>query len=76
MIQLQNINHSFDVEVDEVGVTIRKGTKWSVYNIGTEIELWNCSTFHKNNCSIRKGCKYEGKGKIIGYWVGLFDYLP
>ena len=75
MKRLMNIRHSFDLEVGDVGVTIRKGEKWSKVAVGTELELWNCVKGHKESCG-EVGCKCEGKGKIVGSWVGELGKLP
>ena len=70
---LKNIDHSFDVAVNDVGCTIRKGVKWTV-PLGTELLLMNCSEGHKGSCG--KNCTCEGTGKVIGYWYGDLDDLP
>jgi len=49
-MQLKNVGHSFDVGIHDVGVTIRKGEKWSKVPIGTELELWNCPKPHSGDC--------------------------
>lgn len=75
MKRLMNIRHTFDLEVGNVGVTIRKGEKWSKIPIGTLLELMNCTQGHKNTCE-ENGCSCEGYGKVLGHWVGEFQKLP
>ena len=75
MERLMNIKHGFDLKVGDVGVTVRKGDKWSRYSAGTELELWNCARGHKESCE-EAGCRREGTGRILGSWVGEFGNLP
>ena len=82
MKRLMNIQHSFDLKVGDVGCTIRRGSKWSKVPVGTELELWNCPKAHPGECTeqplpgLQVACKCEGKGKILGSWMGKFIRLP
>jgi len=73
---LKNIGHTFDVEKNEIGVTIRKGTKWAEQSaVGESIELWNCEKNHVGLCE-EMGCEYCGSGVIVGWHVCHLKYLP
>lgn len=63
---LKNIDHSFDVPIGDVGVTIRKGEKWRNIEIGTNLTLMNCKRAHKGTCL--KTCRHEGYGEVIGVY--------
>jgi hypothetical protein len=71
---LRNIDHAFDVELGDVGCTVRKGTKWAEVPSGELLELMNCPTAHPDEC--HAGCYYEGLGEKIGHWVGPLKGLP
>lgn len=74
MEQLKNINHSFDVKLGDVGVTIRKGTKWYDKGLGTKMELRVCPKGHDGICNSL--CTNAGMGEIIGRWKGAFANVP
>lgn len=74
MKQLKNINHSFDLKLNQIGTTFRKGNKW--HTIKGMVELWNCREPHHGKCTKDKGCRYEGIGNIIGSWNGKFVDVP
>jgi hypothetical protein len=74
---LQNINHSFDVKMGDVGVTIRKGDKWSKVPVGTTLELWRCTQAHAGiPCHTDMGCQFCGEGITLGSWYGQMGVLP
>ena len=75
-IQLKNIKHGFDVNRGDVGVTVRKGTKWSGYREGTMLDLWECEEGHPGDCATYGKCLYRGSAKILGSWVGRLVELP
>lgn len=74
-VQLKNVNHGFDLEVGDVGCTIRHGYRWSNYVTGTPIELWNCKEQHHGLCT-EETCTRCGTGVIIGSWCGKLKELP
>lgn len=68
MKKIENLNHTFDLEVGEIGVTIRKGIKWYLHsNLSDRVELV------ENFNGVRKTV---GLGKIIGYWIGEYHNIP
>jgi rubredoxin len=75
MKDLKNIDHTFDVEVGDVGCTIRKGTKWSEVPPDEHLTLWNCPHPHSGDCDPFE-CKHEGSGNVVGFWLGEFGKLP
>ena len=66
--ELKNLDHSFDISVGDIGVTIRLGNKWSL-NPG---EVFHLVEQYSNE---RKD-EYVGQGKSIGFWYGKFSELP
>ena len=61
---LQNVNHTFDVEVGETGFTVRKGRKWyDKCRTGDIVELWECKRNHRGNCK-HEFCRFSGEGEI------------
>jgi len=74
-MQLQNVRHSFDLAENEIGVTIRKGTKWAEVTIGQTFDLWVCQEGHAGLCR-EHGCEYQGTGVKIGWWTGPLNKLP
>ena len=74
LMQLKNINHTFDVGVGDVGVTIRKGSKWYDVRECDEFELRICPKAHDGVCNSL--CKLVGLGKKIGNWKGTLKELP
>jgi hypothetical protein len=72
---MRNINHTFDVEKGDIGVTIRKGGKWyEKLGIGTEFELRVCPGPHDGVCNSL--CKKVGTGETRGLWKGRLLNLP
>ena len=76
MYQLKNVRHNFDVNVGDVGVTVRKGVKWSKTKHGDKLELWVCNQSHYGMCNESLGCHKVGEGMVLGYWVGPYGKLP
>lgn len=74
-LPLQNIDHGFDVERGEIGVTIRKGTKWAHVPRDAELVLFNCGEAHSGECTPAT-CRYCGEGVKRGHWVGKMKHLP
>jgi hypothetical protein len=74
MEQLRNINHGFDIEKGDVGVTVRKGSKWYDFSTGKEFELRVCPAGHDGECNSL--CEKVGHGKKIGGWRGALAQLP
>lgn len=72
--QLQNITHSFDVEIGDVATTVRKGSKWNNVSIGSEFELRVCPSGHDGKCNSL--CRKVGFGIKIGAWRGELAKLP
>lgn len=74
---LQNINHSFDIPMGDVGVTIRKGDKWDKVPVGTSLMLWRCTHAHPGViCHDDIGCRFCGSGTTLGSWYGEMVNLP
>ena len=63
MKQLKNINHTFDIEFGEIGVTFRKGWKWSNVKKRTLLELWNCPKAHSGDCTVNTPLQRTGFGR-------------
>lgn len=74
MNQLKNIAHTFDVDKGDVGVTIRKGSKWYDYPEGNRMELRVCPAAHDGVCNSL--CVKAGIGRKIGGWKGRLIDLP
>ena len=74
MIALKNVNHTFDVEVGDVGCTIRKGPKWSEVPIGEPLCLMYCLRPHQGACD--ESCEHRGGGRVVGSWLGKLKDLP
>ena len=67
-ISLKNLDHSFDLRLGEVGVTVRAGTKWQI-DVGTKFKL--VEQYTDNSMEFR-----VGYGKAIGWWSGKFNDVP
>lgn len=74
-MELRNVKHGFDLVVGQVGVTVRKGEKYSKLPIGTIFELFECQSPHTGSCK-DVGCKACGTGIMLGYWVGAWKDIP
>ena len=74
MQQLRNITHGFDVAKGDVGVTIRKGSKWYEHPDSNRMELRICPAAHDGICNSL--CKNAGIGRKIGGWKGRLIDLP
>jgi len=74
MEQLRNVNHGFDIDKGDVGVTVRKGSKWYDYRDNDKFELRVCPAGHNGVCNSL--CKKVGVGRKIGAWRGTFANLP
>lgn len=76
MKELRNINHSFDLRVFGIGVTIRVGQKWALeVGQGEDFSLYVCPDPHSEPCPDH-GCKFCGVGTKLGHWVGRLGELP
>ena len=77
MRQLQNIKYSFDTPLNQGGVTIRKGPKWSDHHtqVGTLMELRNCEQAHHDGVCL-PSCEHQGYGVKLGSWYGQMADLP
>lgn len=77
-LPLKNIQHDFEVEIGDVGVTVRKGSKWAdSVDMGlTDVELINCGEPHTGDCTQEKGCVYCGTAQLLGYWYGSLENIP
>jgi len=74
-MQLKNITHSFDVNVGEVGFTVRKGRKWfETSKVGDILDLWNCQMAHLGKCT-DKHCSFCGQAEVVYITLENFKYL-
>jgi len=75
LMQLKNIAHTFDVNVGEVGFTVRKGRKWyETCKLGDNINLWNCQRAHQGAC-IDEHCAFCGTAEVVYVSVERFKNL-
>jgi len=76
-LPLQNVRHTFDIADGDVGVTIRKGDKWSKVPAGTDLNLWICDRPHSGTaCDPAIGCQHAGEGVVLGSWFGPMRDVP
>lgn len=77
-MDLVNVRHGFDLSLGEVGVTIRKGEKWSMVPVGTRLNLILCTAENARMCdhSPSAVCSTQGEGLTLGFWVGRYAELP
>ncbi len=68
---LYNVEHDFDVEVGEVGVTLRRGDKWFKVPAGTQLLLIRRDG---SGDSAQEGV--QGTGEVVGHWYGRLMDLP
>ena len=81
MFELKNVQHGFDLEVGDIGVTVRKGVLWAKRaRLRDFVQLWECPEPHGESCAVLRGtgkqCVLHGAGQMLGCWIGLLDALP
>jgi len=75
-MQLKNLQHGFDTEVNGIAITIRLGAKWQ-RSIGELIDLWECDYPHAGVCTYNLArCHQRGTAMVIGWWYGRLADVP
>lgn len=68
MKQLKNLDHSFDLNVSEIGVTIRMGDKWRLPKGEVFLLVEQYSDGSRD--------RMAGSGVAVDSWCGAFEEIP